>query len=126
MMSVDVLNVAVVTPPVVESEGVPSVVDPSLNVTVPVGLPLPGEVTDTVAVNVTDCPKLGGLTKTGGIDRTGQRRRSVLDDHQRARGACCSRLTTAALTRRNRKWVRSGGRRRSGRDCQASGSSRTS
>jgi len=61
MMSVDVLNVAVVTPPVVESEGVPSVVDPSLNVTVPVGLPLPGEVTDTVAVNVTDCPKLDGL-----------------------------------------------------------------
>ena len=72
------------------------------------------------------CSERGGLTKTGGIDRTGQRRRSVLDDHQRARGACCSRLTTAALTRRNRKWVRSGGRRRSGRDCQASGSSRTS
>ena len=33
---------------------VPSVAAPSLNVTVPVGVPVPGEFTVTVAVNVTD------------------------------------------------------------------------
>ena len=38
---------------------VPSVVDPSLNVTVPVGVPELVEV--TVAVNVTDCPNVDGL-----------------------------------------------------------------
>ena len=31
-------------------------VDPSMKVTVPVGVPLPGEFALTVAVNVTDCP----------------------------------------------------------------------
>jgi len=41
---------------------VPSVVDPSLNVTVPVGVPEPGAVAVTVAVSVTDCPKTDGLT----------------------------------------------------------------
>jgi len=40
----------------------PSVVDPSLNVTVPVGVPEPGAAAVTVAVNVTDCPKTDGLT----------------------------------------------------------------
>ncbi len=34
---------------------------PSLNWTVPVGVPLPGAVTLTVAVNVTLCPKTDGL-----------------------------------------------------------------
>ena len=33
---------------------VPSVVDPSLKVTVPLGVPDPGAVTDTVAVKVTE------------------------------------------------------------------------
>ena len=33
---------------------VPSVVEPSMNVTMPVGMPEPGAVADTVAVNVTD------------------------------------------------------------------------
>ena len=44
------MNVA--TPP--DSVPVPSVVAPSLNVTVPVGVPEAGVVTDTVAVKVTD------------------------------------------------------------------------
>jgi len=34
---------------------------PSLNVTVPVGVPEPGAVTLTAAVNVTDCPKSVGF-----------------------------------------------------------------
>jgi len=37
---------------------VPSAVVPSLNVTVPVGVPDPD---DTVAVNMTDCPKFDGF-----------------------------------------------------------------
>jgi hypothetical protein len=37
---------------------VPRDVNPSLNVTVPVGVPEPEEI---VAVNVTDCPKLDGF-----------------------------------------------------------------
>jgi len=50
-----VLNVAVVTPAVVESVPAPSVFEPSLKVTVPVGVPvLPAEESLTVAVNVTD------------------------------------------------------------------------
>lgn len=40
---------------------VPKVVAPSLNVTVPEGVPLPGDVAETVAVNVTDCPETEGL-----------------------------------------------------------------
>jgi hypothetical protein len=40
---------------------VPMIVLPSLNVTVPVGVPPPGGTVATVAVNVTDCPKLDGL-----------------------------------------------------------------
>jgi len=51
------VNVAV--PP--DSVPVPSVVVPSRNVTVPVGVPVPGGTTATVAVKVTDCPKTGGL-----------------------------------------------------------------
>jgi hypothetical protein len=39
----------------------PSTVRPSLNVTVPVGVPLPGATTLTVAVNVTDWPNTDGL-----------------------------------------------------------------
>ena len=42
---------------------VPSVVLPSLNVTVPVGVPLAGATAAIVAVNVTDCPKTEGLAE---------------------------------------------------------------
>ena len=34
---------------------------PSLNVSVPVGVPAPGATAATVAVNVTDCPRFEGL-----------------------------------------------------------------
>ena len=37
---------------------VPSTVVPSLNETVPEGVPVPGELTVTVPVNVTDWPKM--------------------------------------------------------------------
>ncbi len=53
------MNVAV---PVPDNAPVPNEVAPSRNVTVPVGVPAPGAVTVTVAVNVTDCPKTDGLT----------------------------------------------------------------
>ena len=39
----------------------PNTVAPFLNVTVPVGVPLPGATAATVAVNVTDCPNKDGL-----------------------------------------------------------------
>jgi len=55
----EVLNVAF---PLICRVPLPSVVDPSLNVTVPVGVPEPGAVAVTVAVSVTDCPKTDGLT----------------------------------------------------------------
>jgi hypothetical protein len=34
---------------------------PSRKVTVPLGVPAPGATTETVAVNVTDCPKTDGF-----------------------------------------------------------------
>ena len=37
------------------------VVTPSVNVTVPVGVPEPGATAVTLAVKVTDCPKTEGL-----------------------------------------------------------------
>src|SRR4051794_7200792 len=59
-VSVEVLNVAVVTPPVVvTATGAPRLLAPSLNCTVPVGEPRPPgapATTLTVAVNVTDWP----------------------------------------------------------------------
>ena len=42
---------------------VPSVVAPSLKVTVPVGVPAPGAVAATVAVKVTACPNTDGLAE---------------------------------------------------------------
>jgi hypothetical protein len=39
----------------------PNVAAPSKNATVPVGVPLPGGVTVTVAVNVTESPKFEGF-----------------------------------------------------------------
>src|SRR5579884_421226 len=60
-----VLKVAVVTPPLVETVPVPTLVAPSLKVTVPLGLAaafVPGEVMLMVAVNVTDWPKTDGVS----------------------------------------------------------------
>ena len=50
----------------------PRVVDPSLNVTVPVGVPAPGAVTVTVAVKVTDWPT---FERIGRGDQAGRRGR---------------------------------------------------
>jgi hypothetical protein len=58
-----VVNVAVVTPSVVLSVPDPRVVEPSSNVTVPVGVPAPGLETATVAVNVSDWPITGEGTE---------------------------------------------------------------
>ena len=49
----------VATPPL--SVPVPRVAPPSLNVTLPVGVPLPGAAAVTVAVKVTDWPKTEGF-----------------------------------------------------------------
>jgi hypothetical protein len=43
------------------SAAVPRMVVPSSKVTVPVGVPLPGDRALTVAVNLTDCPYTDGL-----------------------------------------------------------------
>ena len=56
----DVLNVAT---PDTFSAPVPSVVAPSLNVTVPVAVPVAGATTLTVAVNVTGCPNTDGFSE---------------------------------------------------------------
>ncbi len=53
----DVLKVAV---PLV-SETLPKDVVPSMKVTLPVGIPAPGEAAETVAVKVTDCPNTEGF-----------------------------------------------------------------
>jgi hypothetical protein len=60
----EVLKLTVVTPPAVLSVPRPRLVDPSENVTVPVGLAaavLPGLLTVTVTMKVTDCPETKGL-----------------------------------------------------------------
>src|SRR5881392_2805726 len=54
----DVVKVAM---PLPSSATVPSVKAPSLNVAVPVGVPLPGGTTVTVAVNVTPWPNVDGF-----------------------------------------------------------------
>lgn len=55
-----VLHVAL---PLAGNAGEHRVVGPSAKVTVPVGVPDPGAVTDTVAVNVTACPTVEGFTE---------------------------------------------------------------
>jgi hypothetical protein len=45
------------------NEQLPITAAPSRKFTVPVGLPAPGAVTVTVAVNVTLCPKTDGLAE---------------------------------------------------------------
>src|SRR3989442_4893679 len=60
-----VLKLAVVKPPDVARDAVPSLVLPSWKVTVPAGVAaavLPGMLTLTVAVKVTLCPAADGLT----------------------------------------------------------------
>ncbi len=47
---------------VVDSGLVPSVVAPSKKVTVPVGVPVAGGLTVTVAVKVADCPNTDGFS----------------------------------------------------------------
>ena len=47
---------------VADSVPLPMTVVPSRKFTVPVGVPAPGAVTVTVAVNVTLCPKTDGFT----------------------------------------------------------------
>ncbi len=54
--------VANVAWPVASRLPLPRVLVPSRNVTVPVGVPVPGGFTVTVAVKVTDWPKTDGLT----------------------------------------------------------------
>lgn len=61
-MATERVEVAKVATPEPFSVPVPSVVAPSLNVTLPVGVPEPGAETVTVAVKVTDCPKTDGFT----------------------------------------------------------------
>jgi hypothetical protein len=62
--SEDVLKVAAPEP---FSVPVPSVVAPSLNVTVPLGVPAPGATALTVAVNVTDWPETDGFAEEVGV-----------------------------------------------------------
>ena len=45
----------------------PSVAAPSLKVTVPVAVPLPGGAAATVAVKVTDWPNFEGLTEEASV-----------------------------------------------------------
>ena len=54
---------ASVATPEPSSDPVPSDVAPSRKVTVPVGIPVPGAVTTTVAVKVIDWPKTGEATE---------------------------------------------------------------
>ncbi len=57
-LNTDVLNVA---EPLLSATGEPRLLPPSLNCTVPVGVPDPGGTADTVTVKVTDWPKTEGL-----------------------------------------------------------------
>ena len=63
--SAEVVNVAIPEPFKVP---VPRVVEPSRNVTVPVGTPDPGASEVIVAVKVTDWPKIDGLAEEAMID----------------------------------------------------------
>ena len=63
---VEVLKTAVVTPALVLSVPWPMLVEPSKKVAVPAGLPaavVPGALTLTVAVKVTDCPGTDGFAE---------------------------------------------------------------
>jgi hypothetical protein len=56
------LDTVAVALPIALSTPVARVRVPSRNVTVPVGVPEPGEFADTVIVNVTGCPNMDGFT----------------------------------------------------------------
>jgi hypothetical protein len=60
IVSADVVKLATPEP---SSIPAPSGVEPSMNITVPVGIPEPGALEVTVAVNVTDCPNTEGLAE---------------------------------------------------------------
>src|ERR1051326_6871402 len=60
---------------------VPRVVAPSLKVTVPVGVPLPGAVAVTVAVNVTDWPETEGLAEEARAVERSEEHTSELQSH---------------------------------------------
>ncbi len=57
-LNTNVLNAAV---PLLNVTGDPRLLPPSWNCTVPVGVPDPGAIADTVAVKVTDWPLTDGL-----------------------------------------------------------------
>ena len=57
--------VSVATPPF--KVPVPIEFPPSRNVTVPVGVPVPGAAAETVAVNVTDWPQTEGFTSEDSV-----------------------------------------------------------
>src|SRR5439155_22156301 len=59
--SVEVVHRGNVLPPAGASVPWPMLFPPSRKVTMPLGLPLPGEITATVAVKVTACPEDDGL-----------------------------------------------------------------
>jgi hypothetical protein len=61
--SVEMVNVASATPPTTWIVPVPTTVEPSLKVTVPVGKPAPGATTLSLAVKVTACPELTDLAE---------------------------------------------------------------
>src|SRR6266478_1658566 len=61
--SVEVVNVAL--PEL--SVPLPSEVAPSRNVTVPLGVPVPGATTATIPVKVTDCAKQAGLSEAASV-----------------------------------------------------------
>ncbi len=56
-------EVARVAVPLVNVAAAPKLVPPSLNCTVPLGVPAPGATAETVAVNVTDWPETEGFTE---------------------------------------------------------------
>src|SRR5262249_38374390 len=60
-VNVDVVNVASTCPPTAFTAPVPRGVAPSENVTVPVGVPLPGASSRIVAVTFTPCPTVAGF-----------------------------------------------------------------
>ena len=78
IVKADVLNVATPEP---FNVPVPRVVEPSRNVTVPVGVPEPGALAVIVAVNVTDSPNTEGLAD----DTTDGCRRVLVDDLRQGR-----------------------------------------
>ena len=56
-------------PPLLFRVPVPIVVAPSVNVAMPVGVPVPGETAVTVAVNVTAWPKTDGVPEVVSVVR---------------------------------------------------------